>query len=101
MKMQLLPIGSVVTLKEGKKKLMIIGVYTNEVSTGRVHDYLGIPYPEGFLNAETMFLFMHEDIETIHFLGYIDSEHQAFRAALTRELEKDEKEKAAEDSKTE
>lgn len=87
MNKQLLPIGTVVTLKEGKKKLMVIGVYTNNVASGKVYDYLGIPYPEGFINSETMFLFMHEDIETIHFLGFVDSEFQAFRAALTKELE--------------
>ncbi len=89
MNKQLLPIGTVVTLKEGKKKLMVIGVYTNDVANGKVFDYLGIPYPEGFINAETMFLFMHEDIDKIHFLGFVDSEFQAFRAALIKEMEND------------
>ena len=34
----LLPIGSVVTLKEGKKKLMIIGRLQENMDTNKVYD---------------------------------------------------------------
>lgn len=37
----LLPIGSVVTLKEGKKKLMIIGRIQENEKTKKLYDYAG------------------------------------------------------------
>jgi hypothetical protein len=87
MNTQLYPIGTVVTLKEATKKLMIIGVLTADTSESKIYDYMGIPYPEGYLDAETMFLFMQDDISDVHFLGYINAEHQAFRAALAKDME--------------
>lgn len=87
MEMQLLPIGSVITLNEAKKKLMVIGILVTEEESGKIYDYLGIPYPEGFIDNETMFLFMHRDIMSIDFLGFINAEYQGFRAKLCKELE--------------
>ncbi len=29
----------------------------------KTYDYIAIPYPEGYIDSETMFLFMQEDIE--------------------------------------
>lgn len=37
----LLPIGSVVTLKKGTKKLMIIGRFQQNVKTKKIYDYAG------------------------------------------------------------
>ena len=45
----MLPIGSVVTLKEGKKKLMIIGRIQENEKTKKLYDYAGCQWPEGFL----------------------------------------------------
>ena len=42
----LLPIGSVVTLEEGKHKLMIFGVKQTHSETGKLYDYAGVLYPE-------------------------------------------------------
>lgn len=86
MEMNLLPLGSVVTLKDAKKKLMVMGVLVKNEETGSMFDYIGIPFPEGYLDAETMFLFMHKDIQDIHFLGFINAESQGFRSALIKEL---------------
>ena len=44
----LLPIGSVVTLKEGTKRLMIIGRLQQNVRTKKVYDYAGCLWPEGY-----------------------------------------------------
>lgn len=38
---ELLPLGSVVVLKEGTKKLMIIGRLQQNVKTKKVYDYAG------------------------------------------------------------
>lgn len=40
---ELLPIGSVVVLKEGTKKLMIIGRLQQNVKTKNLYDYAGCP----------------------------------------------------------
>lgn len=46
----LLPIGSVVTLKEGTKRLMIIGRLQQNVRTKKVYDYAGCLWPEGYMD---------------------------------------------------
>lgn len=79
MSMNLLPIGSVVKLEEAEKALLIIGIAI-EREEGDSFDYMGVPYPEGYIDSETMFLFNHKDIEKVEFLGYINAEAQAFRA---------------------
>lgn len=78
---ELLPIGSVVRLKDAKKKIVIMGVmpmkHTPE-GTDIIHDYLGVPYPEGYLTKETGLLFNHEKIDEIVFRGYTDHERETF-----------------------
>lgn len=45
----LLPIGSVVTLEEGKHKLMIFGVKQTHSETGKLYDYAGVLYRKEML----------------------------------------------------
>ena len=85
--MVLLPVGSVVKLEEANKKLMIIGILQKN-GDGEVYDYFGCPYPEGFLDADNIFLFNHNDIEDISFIGYDDIERQLFIKNLEKELQK-------------
>ena len=85
MNSKLLPIGSVITLKESQKKLMVIGISQKSEANDTVYDYIGVPYPEGFIDRETMFLFYHKDIEKVHFLGFVDIEFQEFRFRLSKE----------------
>ena len=85
--MVLLPVGSVVKLEEANKKLMIIGILQKN-GDGEIYDYLGCPYPEGFLDADNIFLFNHNDIEDISFIGYDDIERQLFIKNLEKELQK-------------
>lgn len=83
----LLPIGSVVTLKEGTKTLLIIGLLQQEVDTNTLHDYIACLYPEGYINHETMFLFDHEDIEEVNYIGFINAEAQLHHETLGRLME--------------
>ncbi|NWK68808.1 DUF4176 domain-containing protein [Bacillus paramycoides] len=80
MNSQLFPIGSIVILKEGTKKLMIFGrkqqVDTDEV---RKFDYMGCPYPEGYLNPDFTYLFNHDDIQEVISTGYEDQEERTFQ----------------------
>ncbi|MGG0726685.1 DUF4176 domain-containing protein [Bacillus paramycoides] len=80
MNSQLFPIGSIVILKEGTKKLMIFGrkqqVETDEV---RKFDYMGCPYPEGYINSDFTYLFDHNDIQEVVSTGYEDQEERTFQ----------------------
>lgn len=82
----LLPVGSVVLLEEAEKKLLIIGNYVKKADDDRVYDYVGVPYPEGYIGGETMFLFFQEDIKQVVFLGYIDKDMQIFRAKVEAKM---------------
>ena len=86
---QLLPNGSVVTLKGATKKLMTIGIEVEMEGDEKTYDYIAIPYPEGYIDSETMFLFMQEDIENVSFVGFVDAEMQVFRTALEETDEND------------
>lgn len=79
----LLPIGSIVLLKDGEKRLMINGIMQNDAGgTKQNYDYLGILYPEGHIGEEFQYLFNHEDIDKIIFRGYEDEERTEFLAKL-------------------
>ena len=73
---EMLPVGSVVLLKGGKKKLMVIGIFQLNEDESKMYDYLGVPYPEGFIGADRNFLFSHEDITDIVFTGYTNPERE-------------------------
>ena len=49
---QLLPNGSVVTLKGATKKLMTIGIEVEMEGDEKTYDYIAIPYPEGYIDSE-------------------------------------------------
>ena len=71
MNKELLPLGTVVKLKGAKKNLFVVG-YGVEGSDGSFYDYVGFPYPEGFINKETNLLFNNEDISKVLYVGYKD-----------------------------
>ena len=75
----LLPIGSVVLLKDGVKKLMITGIKpVKEDEPDKVYDYIGVIYPEGFIGNEYNFLFNHDSINDVVFRGYENPERREF-----------------------
>ena len=76
---QLLPIGSVITLDGAEKKLMIVGITVQNEEDGKIYDYIGVPYPEGYIDSEIMFLFFHKDIKEVDFIGFVNAESQTFR----------------------
>lgn len=76
---ELLPIGSVVLLKNGSKSLMVIGVLQHAKDEEKRYDYLGVLHPEGHINNESFFLFNQEDIQEVKFIGLINAETQIFR----------------------
>lgn len=80
----LLPIGSIVLLKDGEKRLMVNGIMQNDAGgTKNNYDYLGILYPEGHIGEGFQYLFNHEDIVEIIFRGYEDDERKEFLTKLS------------------
>lgn len=85
----LLPIGSIVLLKDGEKRLMINGIMQSDSSgEGKEYDYLGILYPEGHIGEQFQYLFNHEDINEIVFRGYEDTERSEFLEKLANIYER-------------
>ena len=75
---ELLPIGSVIWLKDAKRPLMIFGIKQSNLETNEEYDYIGVLYPEGNMGTESQFLFQHKDIEKVVFRGYETEERDAF-----------------------
>lgn len=75
---ELLPIGSVVLLKNANKKLMIYGVGQTDSTNNIDYDYIGVMYPEGNMGEGTQFLFNHSDIAQVFFRGYEDEDRETF-----------------------
>lgn len=85
----LLPIGSIVLLENGEKRLMINGIMQSEANgTGKEYDYLGVLYPEGHIGDQFQYLFNHEDVKEIVFRGFEDSERTAFLEKLSNIYER-------------
>lgn len=79
----LLPIGSIVKLKEIKQRVMIIGVLQQgQDSPDQIYDYAVVPYPEGLHDTHLNIGVYHSNIEEVVFRGYEDKERQAFLVLL-------------------
>lgn len=83
----LLPIGTIVLLKDTNKRLMIYGRKQQDRGGGKVWDYVGCLYPEGNIGPEYTFLFDHEQIEVIEHLGLKDQEEEQFLHRLQTVME--------------
>ncbi len=80
-----LPIGTVVMLKNGTKRLMIIG-FCMEAKNDKEkvrYDYAGCLYPEGVVDSNAFPLFNHDQIEKIYNSAYTDEESIKFNKALS------------------
>ena len=86
---EFLPMGSIVRLKESKKKLMIIGRLQKRTDEEKIFDYLAIFYPIGSVDNHVV-LFDEGDIGELVFRGYCDVEEQEFVKFLNQAVEKDE-----------
>ena len=68
-KKELFTIGTVVLLKEGKKRIMITGYFPIIDGEMKLYDYNGCLFPEGFISSELNILFNHDDIEKVFYEG--------------------------------
>ena len=83
MEERFLPIGTVVLLKGGKKRVMIIGFCAMaKEKEGKIFDYSGCIYPEGLMASNQTCMFDHSQIEKIFFKGLVDEEETEFKTKL-------------------
>ena len=80
---RLLPIGSVVLLNNGTKKVMVTGFYSVPANdTSKVYDYCGCLFPEGVISSEQNLLFDHSQIMKVCYMGYTSEEDKEFKTKL-------------------
>ncbi len=86
-----LPIGSVVLLKNGQKRLMITGFCVVPNNSKEEYDYSGCLYPEGMLSSDEVAVFNHDQIAKVYSAGYSDDEEKEFKKKLKAMLENENK----------
>lgn len=82
----LLPIGSVVLLKGGNKRVMICGRIQTRAGSNEIYDYSACYFPEGIVDPKGMFFFNRDAIEMVFFIGLQDKEELDFRASVLDRL---------------
>ncbi len=75
---QMLPIGTIVLLKESTKRILIIGFFPQEYNDSKLYDYSGVPYPEGLIDSRKILLFNHKQIGKICHMSLEDEEEEIF-----------------------
>lgn len=74
---KLLPIGSVVQLYGGTKKIMIMGYCSKSSDNDKMFDYNGCIFPEGVME-EIYCLFNSDQIETVYFKGLENEQSEEY-----------------------
>ncbi len=76
----MLPIGTIVYLKEGTSKLMILnrGAMLEVEGEQILYDYSGCFYPQGLM-PDQVYYFNHENIDEVVFEGFKDEEETRFQ----------------------
>ncbi len=82
----LLPIGSIVRLTDGERRLMICGRIVSQAGTDKIYDYVGCIYPQGIEDSDNMYFFNRDVIEDIYFIGFQDKEELIFRHEMLDQL---------------
>lgn len=81
-----LPIGTVVLLNGGSKKVMIIGFGCRDTKTETIYDYSACMYPEGVITSNKTLLFNHSQIDKIFHFGMASDEDVEFKKYLKNVL---------------
>lgn len=87
--MELLPLGSIVTVREmGRELWMVVDRVVLGMDGKSYFDYLLIPYPTGY-DEEQLMPIQHKEIETIHHIGYRNSQNEQYVQELEAVIEKE------------
>ena len=74
-----LPIGSVVLLQRADFPLMVYGHKRIHEASGQEFDYIGCPYPQGYIDDDLIIFFNRLDIQQTLFTGYESEADQLFQ----------------------
>ena len=75
----LLPIGSVVSLRDVDAKVMVVGYLPKDPDHPETeHEYSGMFYPLGYRSADQILQFDMDAVTGIQFVGYQDREQMEF-----------------------
>jgi hypothetical protein len=87
----MLPIGSIVYLKEGSSKLMILnrGPIIELDGEQKMFDYSACVYPQGLV-ADSVLYFNEENIDEVIFEGFKDSDEDRFHSLYKQWLKENE-----------
>ena len=86
MREKFLPIGTVVLLKGGKKRIMICGRIQTRSGEDKIYDYSACYYPEGIVGSSSMVFFNRDSIERVFFLGFQDTEELVYNENVLGKL---------------
>lgn len=78
-----LPLGSVVLLKDAKRYLVVMGYLIIEEGTNKVWDYMGCAYPIGAISSDAILTFDTNQIEKVIFKGFSDEDGENFRKKVS------------------
>lgn len=80
-----LPVGTVVLLQNGSKRVMINGFCTMDANKpDKIYDYSGVLFPEGSLSSDQTLLFDHNQIIRVDHMGLEDQEEKDFKVKLVQ-----------------
>ena len=82
----LMPIGSIVRLREGERRVMICGRILTRSGEDKIYDYVACLYPQGMLGSDNLFFFNRDAIEEVYFIGFQDQEEMQFRKGVLDKL---------------
>ena len=78
----LLPIGSVVTIRFNQNRFMIIGHKMKNDNDNKIYDYLAVYYPLGLHTINELSFFNRNIIKKVHFFGYTDEEGNKYLSEM-------------------
>jgi len=81
------PIGTVVTLIDGIKPLMIYGRAQKQKGSDAIFDYVACLYPEGNLSSDFNIFFQHKDVGEVLFTGYQTEEDEKYQVLMCKSLQ--------------
>lgn len=85
MREKYLPVGTVVLLQNGSKRVMVNGFCTMDANKpDKIYDYSGVLFPEGSLSSDQTLLFDHSQIVRIDHMGLEDQEEKDFKVKLVQ-----------------
>lgn len=81
----LMPIGSIVRIKGGERRVMVCGRVVSNSLDNEIYDYTACIYPQGITSPE-MYFFNRDAIDEVFFIGFQDSEEFEYRKGVLDNL---------------